>query len=457
MTRFFRKKGVAGSERKRVKGDIRLVLASDRPEQDRDPLAEKHSALINSVRYFGDREGDTPAEAMTSTSAALYEYLLARALPEMTSKEEHLVSFQDAKTFLKIDKTSRLRDCIDDLTKTWVSYEFMNPDEGKHRIARRVPLLHIEEDVGTFSGERSITYSMHPSVRRAILGDGIWAMTEIAAYPLFTSKYTWRLYPKLALMSGRTLRPDMRWTPEELAVELGWQPKGAFKFSNFESRVLLPVLSDIKAHVRRFSVSCEYVRAATRGRPVSQIIITVGPTTRTPDEFRKADMERSSRTRVRRIAADAAVDLATEMPGEDALRRAATRLRQPVTAVATLWTEAFADEGIMNLMQREGLKVAFEEWVMQQEARKEDDDVEVEFDAASTILVTLADGYDLETAASAIDDHLWTGSSAKTIRILWNVAGTQHQHHINVAATERDLALLLHANQDIIEDMEYAA
>ncbi|MFK3962120.1 replication initiation protein [Ensifer adhaerens] len=455
MTRFFRKKGVTGSERKRVKGDIRLVLANERPEQDRDPLAEKHSALINSVRYFGDREGDTPAEAMTSTSAALYEYLLARALPELTSKEEHLVSFQDAKAFLKIDKTSRLRDCIDDLTKTWVSYEFINPDEGKHRIARRVPLLHIEEEMGTFAGEHAIAYSMHPSVRKAILGDGAWAVTEIGAYPLFTSKYTWRLYPKLALMSGRTLRPDMRWTPEELAVELGWQPKGAFKFSNFESRVLLPVLSDLKAHVRRFSVSCEYVRATTRGRPVSQIIITVGPTTRAPDEFRKADLDRSGRTRVRRIAADAAVDLAKEMPGEDTLRRAATRLGKPVTAVATLWTEAFADLGIMDLMQREGLNAAFEKWVRQQ-AAQQGDDVEIDFDTANAILVTLADGYALDTATSAIDEHLWTGSAPKTIRILWNVAGEQHEHDIEITPTERDLALLLHANQDIIEDMEYA-
>ncbi len=457
MTRFFRRKGVAGSERKRVKGDIRLVLASERPNQEKDPLAEKHSALINSVRYFGDREGDTPAEAMTSTSAALYEYLLARALPELTLREEHLVSFQDAKAFLKIEKSSRLRDCIDDLTKTWVSYEFMNPDEGKHRIARRVPLLHIEEDVGTFSGERSIAYSMHPSVCKAILGDGAWAVTEIGAYPLFTSKYTWRLYPKLALMAGRDLRPDMRWAPEELADELGWQPKGEFKFSNFESRVLLPVLADIKAHVRRFGVTCQYVRAATRGRPVSQIILTVGPAVRAPEETRKADMTKGDRTRIRRIAADAAVDPATQMPGEDILRRAATRLDMPVPAVASMWTEAFGEPLIVEMLERDGLKSAFEEWLKQQEALHSDDGEEVDFAAANAIVVTLADGYGYDVAAAAVADHLWTGSASKAIRIVWRADGEEHQHDIEITPTERDLALLLHANQDIIEDMEYAA
>ncbi|RVG70875.1 replication initiation protein [Sinorhizobium meliloti] len=457
MARFFRRKAVTGAERKRVKGDIRLVLAADRPDQDKEPLAEKHSALINSVRYFGDREGDTPAEAMTSTSAALYEYLLARALPELTSKEEHLVSFQDAKAFLKIEKSSRLRECIDDLTRTWVSYQFMNPEEGKHRIARRVPLLHIEEEVGTYSGERSIAYSMHPSVRQVILSDGTWAVTEIAAYPLFTSKYTWLLYPRLALMAGRKLRPDMRWTPEELAAELGWKPKGAFKFSNFESRVLLPVLADIKAHVRRFGVSCQYVRAATRGRPVSQIILTVGAAVRAPAEFKKAEMTKGDRTRVRRIAADAGVDLTTQMPGEDILRRAATRLGKPVTVIASMWTEAFGEPLIMEMLERDGLKSAFEEWLQQQQAMQSDADEEVDFDAARAILVTLAEGYSVDAALDAIDGHLWTGAAAKTMRIIWSSDGEEHQQDIEITPTERDLALLLHANQDIIEDMEYAA
>lgn len=454
MTRFFRRKGVVGAERKRVKGDIRLVLSADRPDQHKEPLAEKHSALINSVRYFGTREGDTPADAMTSTSAALYEYLMARAQPELTLKEEHLVSFKDAKAFLRIEKSSRLRDCIDDLAKTWVSYEFMNPEEGTHRIARRVPLLHIEEDVGTFSGERSIAYSMHPSVRKAILGDGAWAMMEIAAYPLFTSKYTWRLYPQLALMAGRELRPDMRWTPEELAAELGWNPTGAFKFSNFESRVLVPVLADIKAHVRRFAVSCEYVRAATRGRRVSQIIITVGKAVRAPDEIRKADMTKSDRTCVRRIAEAAAVDLATQMPGEDTLRRAATRLRKPVTEVATMWTEAFGEPLIMHMLERDGLQSSFEEWLKQQLSMLSEDG-EIDFDAAHKILVTLAEGYRYDALAEAIDGHLWTGSSAKTIRVIWSDDG-EHQIDVAVSPSERDIALLLHANQDIIEDVEYA-
>ncbi len=455
MTRFFRKKGVAGAQRKRVKGDIRLLLAADRPEQDKEPLAEKHSALINSVRYYGAREGDTPAEAMTSTSAALYEYLMARALPELTSKDEHMVSFQDAKAFLQIEKSSRLREYIDTLTSTWVSYAFLNPEDGTQRIARRVPLLHIEEAIMTVSGERFIAYSMHPSVRQVVLGAGGWAVTEIAAYRHFTSKYTWLLYPRFALMAGRDLRPDMRWTPEELATELGWKPKGAFKFSNFESRVLLPVLADIKAHVRRFGVSCQYVRAATRGRPVSQIIITVGKAVRAPDEIRKADLSKSDRMRVRRIAANAAVDMATQMPGEDILRRAATRLGKPVTEVATMWTEAFGEPLIVEMLERDGLKAAFEEWLMQQEAMQSDDDEKVDFDSTSTILLTLADGYALDTAASAIESHLWTGSVLKTIRIVWNADGEHHD--IEITPTERDLALLLHANQDIIEDMEYAA
>lgn len=455
MTRLWTRKRTIGAERKGVRGDIRLVHSKERPSVDREPTSERGEAMVNSIRFYGAREGNSPAEAMTAMSAALYEYLMARARSKLQENEPCLVSFADAKAYLQLEKTSRLREYMSALSSTWVSYDFLESAEGFQKIGRRVQLMNCSEVISP-TQERFIEIEMFPSVRKAILSAEIYTHVELGAFPRFTSKYTQRLYPKLALMAGRGTRPPMRWTPEELAEQLGWRPD-TWKFGNFEARVLKPVLADIHEHVRRFVITCEYVRGSGRGHPVTEIVITVGKAISAEEEIRKADMDKSDRTRIRRIAADAAVDLATQMPGDDLLRRAATRLNKPVTIIATMWTETFADEGIMDLMQREGLKVAFEEWVMRQEARQGDDDVEIDFDTANAILVTLADGYGLDLATSTIEGHLWTGAAPKTIRILWNVAGAQHQHDIKITPTERDLALLLHANQDIIEDMEYAA
>lgn len=466
MPRLFRRLGVAGAVRRGVKGDIRLVIAEERPEQDKEPLVERHAALINSVRFYGEREGDTPAEAMTATSAALYQFLLANAHLELKERAEHMVPFADALAYLQIDKTSRLREHMNALSSTWVSYDFLSLEDGFQRIGRRIQLLQCEEAVSR-NGERFIAFSMHPSVRQVILGAGHYALLELGAFPRFSSKYTSRLYPRLALMAGREMRPPMRWTPEELAAELGWKPSGQFKFSNFEQRVLLPVLNDLENHVRRFSVTCEYKRAETRGRPVSQIIFTVGSAKRAPGEIQKAPMSRKDRGIVRGIAARAAVDFATQMPGEDTLRRAATRLRKPVTEVATMWIDAFGDPLVTDKLERDGLIPTFEEWLQQkviEVAAADQEKVEEvvdDFDDAATVILLVADGYgtpDVDgTLLSAIGDHLWTGAKTKTLRLLWTEDSQQHRREVNVTATERDLALFVRDYSDIIGDMGYVA
>lgn len=460
MTKHFRRSGTTGADRKGVRGDIRLVLADERPSIEKEPTAQKAAALISSVRYYGDREGNTPAEAMTATSAALYEYLMARWRPTLKDKDTCPVSYADAKAYLRIEKTSRLRKYMAVLCSTWVSYDFLDKEEGFRRKGTRVQLLNCEEMTHEVSGEHYIGVSMFPGVRKAILESDRWANVELGAYPRFSSKYTSLLYPTLALMSGRDQRPPLRWTPEELAELLGWQPD-VFKFSNFESRVLQPVLDDIRDHVRRFEIECEYVRANTRGRPVVEIVIIVGKALKMAEEYQKADMGRSDRTIVRQIAQTAAVDPATQMPGEDALRRAATRLGEPVTAVASMWTGAFADELIMTLLDRDGMTATFEAWVRQQEgsepvAEVEDDD-DLDLDAAKVVSLFVTEGFDPNEAINIVGDHLWTGSSAKTLRLVWTDGGKQKHHDIEASPTESDLGHLFRDNADIIEDMEYAA
>ncbi len=471
MTKKFCRQKTTGADRKGVRGDIRLVLADERPGIEKEPTAQKPAALINSVRYYGDREGNIPAEAMTAMTAALYEYLMARWRPTLKDKDTCAVSYADAKAYLGIDKTSRLRKYMAVLCSTWVSYDSLDKEEGFRRRGNRVQLLNCEEMTHEVSGEQFIGVSMFPGVRKAILESDRWANLELGAYPRFSSKYTSLLYPTLALMSGRDQRPPLRWTPEELADLLGWQPD-SFKFSNFESRVLQPVLEDFRDHVRRFEIQCEYVRANTRGRPVVEIVIAVGKSLKMAEEYQKADMARSDRAVVRQIARTAAVDTATQMPGEDALRRAATRLGIPVTAVAVEWTEAFADDALLGAIDRDGLLSAFESWVRQQGSGQmpavstaiitspdqdvaDADDQDLTFDGIAALLVTVADGYDLGAAASVVSDHVWTGPETVILRL---VGGGSHRE-IRVRPTPIDLGRLLRDNADILTDvnLEYAA
>lgn len=434
--KFFRRTGTTGAARTGVRGDMALLLQSERASVDKEPTLEKGEALINSIRFYGEREGDTPEEAMTATSAALYEYLMARVRPQLAKNEPCRVPFADAKAYLQLEKSSRLMGYMKALSSTWVSYDFLDVEEGFEETGERVQLMNCS--VSTKAGERFIKVEMFPSVRKAILAAKVYTHLELGAFPRFSSKYTHRLYPRLALMAGRDLRPPMRWTPQELAEILGWKPP-TWKFGNFEARVLNPVIADIQEHVRRFEISCEYVRGAGRGHPVTEIVITVGKAAVTPEEIQKAEMDRSARTRVRRIAGDAAVDHATQIPGEDYLRRAATRLGEPVTVVATMWTDAFADERIMEVLKNDGLLAAFELWVTQQEG---------------TISVILAEGYGITHIAPAIEDHLWTGDKARTLRIVWNTDGEQCSRDFEISPTNRDIGHFWTKNEDLIADLD---
>ncbi|UFS81524.1 MULTISPECIES: replication initiation protein [Rhizobium] len=450
---------IAGSDRRGIRGDLRLVidhnedLEDGRPSIDREPTLERPAVLINSVRYYGEREGNTPAEAMTASVAALYQFLMASARLSMKDNTEHQVSFADAKAYLKIEKTSRLLEQVDALAKVWVSYDFLSTEDGSRRIGRRVQLIQFEEDVSP-TGVRSIVFSLHPSVRKVILGYGAYTHLELGAFPKFSSKYTWRLYEKLALMAGRDMRPAMVWTPEELAEELGCRTSGEFKFSNFEARVLLPVLNDIQRHVRRFSISWSYDRADTRGRPVTAIKIVVGSSVKTADEYEKSALTKKDRGLVRNIAAKAMVD-DQHMPGEDALRRAATRLGKTATEIAISWTNAITegDAAVIHDLENGSQSEAFETWIQKEEWTPTDEDIA--FDTASRILFGLAGGSDAAEVESvfapAVGSFRWTAAKTKTLRLQW-FGG---HRDFEVTATQTDIALFVRDFDDIIETVEF--
>ncbi|MBB4064019.1 replication initiation protein [Gellertiella hungarica] len=451
VTHFRSREESYGLQRRGVRGDLKKVLATERPDIREEPMVEKPAELITSVKYYGDREADTPADAMTANAAALYEYAMAHARLEMKERDEHLISFADVKAYLGVEKSSRIREYVDALSSTWVSYDFL--DQGVQRIGRRIQLMQCEEVV-LQDGSRHLSFVMHPSVRKVIAAARQYTHLELGAFPRFSSKYTARIYPKLALYAGRDVRHPLVYTPEQLADELGWKPSGAFRFSNFESRCLRPVIDDIKAHVRRFGIEIEYRHAPTRGRPVTAIVITVGEMRRVIEEAALAPMSKSDRTKLRRRAKDRTVDIADEMPGDSALRQAATASGISVTVLAAQWIDAVStDTEVQKRIREVGATEAFLEWSQTAEE-------EIDFDRVAVIRMRLTDETDPAFVKKDVIPFLkrtvgWTGSVEKVFRLEWKEGTSVVSQDFRVPCSQSDVEMLFSHYSQIFEEAEF--
>lgn len=335
------KEQITAADRQGVRGDIRLQFDAARPV-NQDPEIDRPAFMIRHIQYVGASEGTTPAEAMTPKAHALYEYLLASARTDIADRTEWMVSFADARAYLDVPRSDRISGYIDDISSTWVSYDYEGTDGWQHR-GRRMQLLQCSEATSP-TGERFIRYSMHPGLRELVLTSVQYTWLELSAFPKFRCRYTARLYPIFALRAGMSSKytDPLTFNPEELARKIGWPSVGPdFHFGHFEARCLKPALADISDYVKRFCVEYKKpVRAATRGRPVSAIIFDVSPKVIADAELPKADATARDRAIIRREAERRGIDPDHEIPGDDTLRRAATKLKQPVTAVAALWSMA---------------------------------------------------------------------------------------------------------------------
>ncbi len=355
MRQFMARRGkhakpITGADRNPIQGDLSAVLDPVRAEKE-DPRVERPAVMIKSLRYVGATEGSTPAEAMSAKSHALYEYLMSSAQLELKTVTEHRVSFADAQAFLSTPRADRVREYVEAINSTWVSYDFIDED-GSQRVGKRIQLLACEEVVRP-SGDRFIAYSMHPSVRRVILEARQYAHLEIAAFARFRCKYSARLYPKLALVAGMTDQHLLSFKPEELAEVLGYVGKTPDKlhWGHFENDVLRPAMDDMfgaltdDGHestapaVRRFVANYEVRRAASRGRPVEAVVFYITKAKKHLGEEQKAPVVSIDRQKLREIFNASGLDNA-EIPSDEVLRQAASRLNVTMIAVATRWAAA---------------------------------------------------------------------------------------------------------------------
>lgn len=331
-----------GASRTGVRGNL-AAMRDPRSDKAADVSVKRAAVLIKTLRYAGGSDGAAHVPTLGVKSHALYEFLMAHAGRVLADQTDFTVPLSAAKAFLQVTRTAKIREYMADLTNTWVSYDFKATD-GVEPGHRHVQLLQCTEDVDE-NGKRCIRYSLPAEILKAIiLAAQGYTWLELAPFAKFTCKYAARLYPIIALRAGMSFeRPHpIKVTPEELADQLGWPYEpGRFKFSNFESRCLLPALADISLHVRRFKViGYDKMEANTRGRPVTRIMLTVSKATQPLSERQKTEVSGEQVGILRALMARRGLDPERELPPIASLAQAATVFKTDVIDAAKRWADA---------------------------------------------------------------------------------------------------------------------
>lgn len=375
-----------GATRCGVHGNLKALL-DPTSEAAAKVAMDMPAVMIKTIKYVGSAQGASPADAMGVKAHALYAYLMASARLDLVNETTFQVAYDDAKAFLQIERTDRLREYMEALNRTMVSYDFTEKD-GVRNIGESIQLLSCRTRIMP-DGKRYIRYSMPDDVRTVILAAKSYTWEELAAFSKFSSKYAPRLYPVLALRAGMSFEKPhpLVFEIEELAAQLGWSHEpGKFKFSHFEARCLLPALADIKEHVKRFEV-LEYkpLHADTRGRPVVRIAITVSQAVRPLEERQKMETSAAEKRILAALMERRGLSMQTEIPAIDTLARAATVLDTTTIEVAKRWADVlerarevpllpFGKNGdaigqdILDILEARGVGAAFSLWLTDPEA-----------------------------------------------------------------------------------------
>ncbi|MDQ0318992.1 hypothetical protein QO002_001130 [Pararhizobium capsulatum DSM 1112] len=239
-------------------GDFEKETSSERHLLD-NPQVERVRNLVETLGVVG-------ADRLTAQDIAVHEYLIAWARREGIQKPKQKVELGRLLDYLGITKPERVWQSLERLMATLVKYRIVDPSTSKRAIK---PLIEqVAMSTNRLTSRTVIDYSIPGVIRDTILQSRSWAWLDINAFPKFATKYTGRIYPKLALMAGYDYRVRKPWTPtiEELAQFIGYSEAGEDIHVGSFLRAIDKVLVDLEEHVDRFKVTCvKPRRGAGRG------------------------------------------------------------------------------------------------------------------------------------------------------------------------------------------------
>ena len=243
-------------------------------------LAEKTVAIISpeSPRPAPllDRVKITGEDRLTANDVALHELLLSRAYEVETElrkagkplPETHTIPVSWMLRYLgPTARRDALNASLRRLAETTITFG------SKNSLCENVPLLVSWCQTDTESSV--IAFSFPPPIRDVMRTKQRYAYLELVPLAMMKSRYSIRLYKRLALeASGHKWSPagdnlvTLSGTPTEVAVWAGFQPEnGIVTVSKLRDRVLKFVATDFAA-LRAFSVSFREIYGTGRGRPV---------------------------------------------------------------------------------------------------------------------------------------------------------------------------------------------
>jgi hypothetical protein len=298
-------------------------------EMDRqEPQVPKPKQMIETMRIVGD-------DVLTASDGAVYELLLTWAREQGLELDTHEIPFSVVKSYLEVpstdpdkrkrgeNKTIRTDDLVAGLHR--LSSTLVRYDVRDREFRRRgsVPLVLAEVRESLRDGTAIVSYTIPPHIRRLMLEARSYGKLELRAFPYFRCRYTARLYQRLALRAGYDIELLKPWeiAPQRLAEELGYKWSGAFRYADFRRYCLDPMRWDMEAHVQRFSVRVEEVKAEASGRGRPRIAILRFHIT--PEERKLASLPTGSMTaeEVRAVTREDAVLKPEQLPSAGTVAR----------------------------------------------------------------------------------------------------------------------------------------
>lgn len=262
MTRrpqFFRRREADRRHTPAVQASDLGAAMSDPIEMARQaPVVPRPREMIEQVKVVG-------RDTLTAADNALYEGLVAWAQAHDGEAEGHAVPLATVMSYAQVESTDALVAMMHRLSTTYVKYDIRSED---WRRRGTLPLVLAEVAENLKRGDGFVRFSIPEPVRRLLIAPRSYAMLELAAFPRFKSRYSARLYQRLALRAGysEVARGDWLIEPQALAKSLGF---AWTRYADFRRNVLKPALDDIQREVKRFQVSCVpvYASGRRRGRP----------------------------------------------------------------------------------------------------------------------------------------------------------------------------------------------
>lgn len=231
------------------------------------PESPRPSEMLDGIKI-------TSRDQLTADDNAIHELLVSAAYEIDTNMqaEWNTIDVSTALNFLgKSARRDALKGSLRRLSSTTVSY-----GKKADRCYEDVPLL--VSWLESSNDEDIIKYSLPEPIKSLMRSMPSYAYLEIAPLAQMKSRYSIRLYRKLALEAAKT-----KWQPgeenlvvvagtsEQVALWVGYEPEnGKITHGKLRERALTPAEIDLRA-VRRFSTNIKEIRGSGRGKPVERI------------------------------------------------------------------------------------------------------------------------------------------------------------------------------------------